>query len=383
MSDKLDWLNKHLVVIRHLTVEDAIAKENYQIAPEVEELLAGVSGAEEIVFKFASLGRYKFACELMAYIGHRRAAVWWAYRCVDSLNRELAEKPPEEYGLDYEVPVPPLPEWATKKPPTPDPAVLAGIEKELGDMRAKAAAMKAEANPAALKYIQEGKAQAFAAFEKANGIHPQELLALMGGRLKDDPYKINMDAPLFKEIEALKVKLAAQKAETIATIKSVLPPKMPAHEKKIRDNALNAIYRWIVAPDAENSQKCLDAGNAGNGTPAGLLALSAFWAFGNLMPAGDQVIPTPPGLAANGIDKVLLMCALAQGGTRKIPERYELYFNMGVEVLSGKDNWEAGLAEGTPPHEAVRPAAAPETRSEGGDPPSTGAPVYKRWKPEV
>jgi hypothetical protein len=172
----------------------------------------------------------------------------------------------------------------------------------------------------------------------------------MGGRLKDDPYKINMDAPLCKEIEALKVKLAAQKAEIAATMKSIMPPKMPAHEKKLRDNAMDAIYRWVVSPDAENSQKCLDAGNAGNGTPAGLLASAAFWSFGNLMPGGDQVIPTPPGLAANGIDKVLLMCALAQGGTRKIPERYELYFNMGLDVLSGKDNWEESLALGVPPH---------------------------------
>ncbi|GHV91029.1 hypothetical protein AGMMS50268_15320 [Spirochaetia bacterium] len=346
----------------------------------MEDLFTGVSGAEEMVFKFASLGRYKYACELMAYIGHRRAAVWWGYRCLNSLNRELAEKPPEDIGLDYEAPVPPLPEWAAKKPPAPDPAVLAGIEKELGDMRAKVAAMKAQANPAALKYIQEGKERAFAAFEKANGIHPRELLSLMGGRLKDDPYKINMDAPLFKEIEALKVKLAAQKAETIATIKSVLPPKMPAHEKKLRDNALDAIYRWVAAPDAENSQKCLDAGNAANGTPAGLLSLSAFWSFGNLMPQGDQVIPTPPGLAANGIDKALLMCALAQGGTRKIPERYELYFNMGVEVLSGKDNWEESLALGVVPHRQDKaiPEAKPSTEEQKGN--EIG---YHHWKTEV
>jgi hypothetical protein len=169
----------------------------------------------------------------------------------------------------------------------------------------------------------------------------------------------------------------------------------------LRDNALAAVYRWVAAPDAENSQKCLDVGNECADTPAGLLSLSAFWAFGNLMPLGEQTVPTPPGLAANGLSQVLLFCALHQGGTRKLKERYEEYFRLGVEVLTGADNWEASLAAGKMPHEEIRAGgssptapgnAAPQgaaaaVPSQGVQPEAApsgaenGASPYKRWKP--
>jgi hypothetical protein len=116
------------------------------------------------------------------------------------------------------------------------------------------------------------------------------------------------------------------------------------------------VYRWVAAPDAENSQKCLDTGNECPDTPAGLLSLAAFWAYGDLMPVGEQTVPTPPGLAANGLCQVLLMCALHQGGTRKLKERYAEYFRLGVEVFTGADNWEASLADRIMPHEKIEPA---------------------------
>jgi hypothetical protein len=106
------------------------------------------------------------------------------------------------------------------------------------------------------------------------------------------------------------------------------------------------------------------------------LALCAFWAFGNLMPGGEQVIPTPAGMVANGLDKVLLLCALQRGGTRKLEERYELYFNMGVDVLNGKDNWEEWVDGGKAPHEII-PPKTPEAPSN-----QTNSFGYKRWKPE-
>jgi hypothetical protein len=178
--------------------------------------------------------------------------------------------------------------------------------------------------------------------------------------------------------------------ETVDTIKSVIPPKAPGHEKKVRDNALFAVYRWVVAPDEVNAKKCLDIGNECPDTPAGLLSLSAFWAFGNLMPGGEQIVPTPPGLAANGLVQTLLMCALHKGGTRKVKERYELYFNLGVDVISGKDNWEGSLVNGKAPHETIaaqaalengKPSAEPSAEDGQVPPPANGNGSYKRWKP--
>ncbi|MDR0410176.1 MAG: hypothetical protein LBH18_07280, partial [Spirochaetaceae bacterium] len=71
------------------------------------------------------------------------------------------------------------------------------------------------------------------------------------------------------------------------------------------------------------------------------------------MPSGEQVIPTPPGLASNGLTQTLLLCALAPGGVRKVKERYAEYFRLGVDVLTGADNWESSLVDSKMPHEHI------------------------------
>jgi hypothetical protein len=86
------------------------------------------------------------------------------------------------------------------------------------------------------------------------------------------------------------------------------------------------------------------------------------------------------------------MCALHKGGTRKVKERFELYFNLGVDVLSGKENWAESLDTGKAPHELIvgSPAPAPHHSSASAPPNSPETPpaekaaahLYKRWKPE-
>ncbi|MDR2803844.1 MAG: hypothetical protein LBB22_06110, partial [Treponema sp.] len=81
----------------------------------------------------------------------------------------------------------------------------------------------------------------------------------------------------------------------------------------------------------------------------------------------------------NGLVQTLLMCALHKGGTRKVKERYEVYFNLGVDVVCGKENWYESLALGKAPHHTLFPAAA--APSENAAPPTEAHPSYKRWKP--
>ena len=52
-----------------------------------------------------------------------------------------------------------------------------------------------------------------------------------------------------------------------------------------------------------------------------------------------MVVKTPAGLAANGMDKLILMCALAKGGTCKFDERMEQYFLIGQEVITAQNLW--------------------------------------------
>ena len=63
-----------------------------------------------------------------------------------------------------------------------------------------------------------------------------------------------------------------------------------------------------------------------------------------------MVIKTPPGLAANGLNSLLLMCALAKGGTRKFDERVKLYFEIGKEIAYGHNVWSVHVANKLAPH---------------------------------
>jgi hypothetical protein len=385
MADKLDWMNKHLVLLRYLTVEEAVLTENYKIRPDLAEMFTGVTSGEAMTFKFAGAEKYKEACEFLPYIAHRRAAVWWGYRCVLSLMEELRINPAEDRDIaDIATNfTPTVPDFAKIEIPKQDPAVKAQLDAALANARSQSAQMRSRVDPVMLKYVEDSVEVAFREFEQVHGIHPVELLKQVGARVGERRNGIDPNSPMILAAAALKKELAGIQKDTTDLIKSVIPPKVPAHEKMLRDNALSAVYRWVAAPDAENSQKCLDVGNECPDTPAGLLCLSAFWAFGNLMPLGEQTVPTPPGLAANGLSQVLLMCALHKGGTRKLKERYEEYFRLGVEVFTGADNWEASLATGKMPHEEISagtlPAAAPQVSPAASQNGAAAAP-YKRWK---
>jgi hypothetical protein len=355
MADKLDWLNKHFAVVRYTDISELQAKEDYKIQPGMEEFFAGVKSAEVMAFKLAESGKWKDACELMAYVVHRRAGIWWGYRCALSLMEEILLNPAGErdiatIGVNME---PEVPEFAKIELPKPDPAIEAQFDALLADTQDIVKEANAQLDQDMLHYVEEAVDIAFQEFKKTHGIHPIDLLKQIGAQLTEPRYQIDPNSPIFVETAKLKAQLAAMQKDTVETIKSVLPPKVPAHQKKLSDSALAAVYRWVVAPGPENARRCLDVGNACPDQPGGLLSLSAFWAFGNLMPEGEQVIPTPPGLAANGLTQTLLMCALAPGGVRKVKERYAEYFRLGVEVLSGADNWESSLGDSKMPHEQI------------------------------
>jgi hypothetical protein len=381
MSDKLDWLNRHLTLLRYTTVADAVAKEGYKIRPDLEAVFAGTPGAESMVYKLADAGDYTSADELRCYIAHRRAAVWWGYRCVVDLYEEVAQNPPVDQDIadiaaDFSVHVP---DWAKVEIPKPDPKALDMAQSLLDQTKASLADIEATLDQDMLKFLREAVEVAFQEFKRVHGIHPIDLLKQVGKTINDDPVPLDPKSPAFVETDKIRAQIQVARADAVDTIKSVLPPKTPAHDKQVRDNALGAVYRWVVAPDAENAQKCQEIGADNAGTPAGLLTLAAFWAYGNLTPLADQVVPTPAGLAANGLSQVLLLCSLEKGGFRKPKERYERYFQIGVDVITGKDNWGETVADHKAPHEEHAPASPqPAPRTVAPTRPVT----YHRWKPE-
>ena len=387
MSDKLNWLNRHFVMLRHKTLEDVCQIEGYKIRPDIQSFFDGRTVAEDVVWDFADAGRWKCACELLTYMAHRRAAVWWGYQCVLSLMDELKQAPAEERDIDSIATSfkPEVPDFAKIEPAKPTPEQIKQAQASLDKMKQEVASLRELADPAALAEVEEALDYAFGLFKERHGMTPIEMVQ-KAVEMEKNKMQVSPDSPIFKAADELKSKLQTVRKETLDTIHAVIPPKVPAHQKKQSDNALQAVYRWVVAPDGSNAKKAMDIGNECPDTPAGLLSLCAFWAGGDLMPETEQVIATPAGLAANGICQVLLMCALHKGGTRKLKERYEHYFNLGVEVMTGQNNWEKSVVEGEALYNLEKPIKTIEkdvisdrmTTAEN----KTSSVVYKRWKPE-
>ena len=387
MSDKLNWLNRHFVLLRHKTLEDVCRIEGYKIRPDLQSFFDGKTIAEDIVWDFADAGRWKCACELLSYMAHRRAAVWWGYQCVLSLMEELKQAPAEDRDIDSIATSfkPEIPDFAKVEPAKPTPEQIKQAQASLDKMKQEVASLRQLADPKALAEVEEALDYAFGLFKERHGMTPIEMVQ-KAVEMEKNKMQVSPDSPIFKAADELKSKLQTVRKETLDTIHAVIPPKVPAHQKKQSDNALQAVYRWVVAPDGINAKKALDIGNECPDTPAGLLSLCAFWAGGDLMPETEQVIATPAGLAANGICQVLLMCALHKGGTRKLKERYEHYFDLGVDVLIGKNNWEKSVVDNEVLHDMEVPTKTIEkdvisdkiTTAEN----KPSSVVYKRWKPE-
>lgn len=383
MSDKLDWLNKHFILLRHRTVQEAVEREKYKIRPDLAALVRPDMTSEEYLGALAAEKKYKDACDYLAYAMHRRAAVWWGYRCVVSLNEELEANPAAARDIaDIGAPRPmPVPEWAKM----PDTAAEEAAEEEASLKQAAAEQKKIEEMAAELKKQIPAEVQAVwdkaygainAEFKRVHGVTMEELVKKAAEKACEPLFVENPNSPLKQACDKLRADIEAKRKETVDLLKSVLPPQMPEHQRKMRDDALQAVYRWVVAPDEANSQAAMEVGNSCPDQPAGLLALSAFWSFGNLTPEGKQVIATPPGLAANGLCSALLQASLAPGGTRKYAERCQHYYELGLKVVWGEDNWGESTTHSHAPH-AEPPA--PEMPGAGSAPRSHG---YAKWKPE-
>src|SRR5574344_555512 len=114
MADKLDWLNKHFVLLINNDVKDVIEKENYKLPFELRALYKNLPRFEDFYKKLAVDQKYKEASEILSYNIHHRALAWWAYCCVLSLRKEIDVAPAVERDIsDIGKPKPfTIPDWA-------------------------------------------------------------------------------------------------------------------------------------------------------------------------------------------------------------------------------------------------------------------------------
>ena len=399
MSDDLKWMNRHTVLLREQTWSGIAKRENYRIRPDLRPLFEAHPDSLDLLDALAANGLYREGCEFIARMAHRRAAVWWGYRCMLSLLEERAavaagavRREPDELELAVREMAAKagvkLPENLMSPPKAEDFDNFCkmpefDVEKLLADPRPpvqddsalKAASAAVKARTDALRALVPPKLSSVyeASFAKIDAGYAREagttLSAALDGAVAaagKSPlvYSVRRaDSPEIKRILAIADILETKRKGVVAEIKAAFPEKYPAtpeaaallktEKTRIADEALQAVWRWIVSPDERNTTLAMAAGNAAPGTPEGLLAFVAAWSFGDLAPEGKQAVPVPPELPGTGLNAALLEMALDKDGVRKMGERFELYFKLGMDVVFARDLWAEAVSEELAPHAKI------------------------------
>lgn len=353
MSDKLDWCERHVVLFRHRTVEETVDQEHYELSTELGRLATDYPDSESFLEQLILRKDFKEACRFLCYNLHHRAAEWWGYLCVVNLLDELKKAPAEVRDIS-EIGKPKpfvIPEWAKEPPFSGDNTdYFAEIQNSIAKLKSDVQSLFDED---VLEFMGEVKGIFDEEQRKLYGMSLDELLqkAMNVYQGDDSPSRMDPNSPIFKAESDLKSQLEAVRTQTIETIKSVLPQKDEKKQLTRKASALDAVYRYVISPDDDNASVCLDIGNLLPDEPEGLLSLCAFWSYGNLAP-GKNVVKTPAGMFANGLNGLLLMCALKEGGILTPKQRYEQYYNFGYAVASGANNWGESVEMSKIPHDA-------------------------------
>src|SRR5574344_206121 len=355
MADKLDWINQNFVLLTHADVKDVIEQENYKLPFELRELSLFCPKSDDFIKKLAVDNKYKQAIEFLSYDIHHRALAWWGYCSVLSLRDELEKVPPVDVDIES-IGKPKafnIPDWA--KEPAFDPnqeidkAAVQEAEAKISELKAKRDEYRAKIPKDVLDYENKIRKIIDDSIKDVCGFTLQEFFDDTLEKAKnytEPPLVDETKSPIFKAREELKAKIEKIRQETIMTIKMAVPSKSKEEIEFQTSKAIEACKNFIIAPTDTAAKLCMDLGNTCPDTPEGMLCLICFWSYGNLMPCTDQVIKTPNGLAANGFNSLILMCALAKGGERTFAERMQHYFEIGREVGFGSNNWSDHLTDG-------------------------------------
>ena len=313
------------------------------------------------------------AVNLLASAIVPRVGVWWAYRCMELVLRDVeADRagdgltPAERRSRDAAAAVAALRD-------TGDIDALVEEQRELGRKMTAELEEKARQRqymtPAQrmllkLEWMQQAVAQSGLDLAEA----PQEpagiLAQALESRMADteehvkqyvqsvlSPQEPAADLPSSDRIfEAIRAKTAGIKPAVEKEMGKVFPLKMPGlpeppgPEKRLA--ALDAVMRWLLVPSDENGQLACQAAVAAGQGPESMLAYTAFWSATNLK-TETGVAPANPALPALGISKTLYQLAMMEGGNMDYAARYREFLRIGIECADGTSTW--GAPSSPPP----------------------------------
>jgi hypothetical protein len=111
--------------------------------------------------------------------------------------------------------------------------------------------------------------------------------------------------------------------------------KLPKEEEA----ALGATVHWVLDPTEENRQKTRTLGDlAKKSTPAGCLAMAAFWSEGSIsLPDQPEVLPEPD-LTAKAVTGAVKIAATSAPAA-KASVFHRQFLALALEVAEGRNRW--------------------------------------------
>ncbi|QSH41411.1 hypothetical protein P0136_08185 [Lentisphaerota bacterium ZTH] len=383
----MSWDGKNfdrpLIMLDFETPQDAIKNNNYKPDEDVEPFIKENMTSEQLILVLRNKGMTKEACDFMSYCVNRRVGVWWAYSCVDAVNTEIEEEQ-KKCPLTFEEKVKKDVEqkmagWKDTSeldaikdqylnkadsfkakldqlngPEATDPndplkkiqdllkqkSKNSNLDSSMSELESVIASIDPEQRRAAQNILDK----TYANYEAKHGIHPFK-------EIEEKLKKAVMPEPM-PEDTTMKDQFYGKIQEKIDSIKQYIentmgkhfPLDIPGLPKKASrekiDEALFAVKRWILTPTDENGKIALDSHKPAVQEPEGVCALAAYWSCANLTPGEKTQLIAPPGLYSVGVKNTVFMCAMKKGGSKKYAERYEEYFNIGIDCVSGVKTWD-------------------------------------------
>lgn len=318
--------------------------------------------------------RVEDAVNLLASAIMPRVGVWWAYRCMEMVQQDIAQDFAKDGLTPKERRAKAHKELVAKLTDRSDIDAMiaeqreaeAKLVKELEEKARKreylnplervqlkmqwvkqmeerlrrklpAGAVNAPMTPAEEKLVQRMKAAAMG-FVK----HVEEL--------ENPPASPDLPAdipPSSRIFDAIRAKTAAIRPAVEKEMAKVFPLKMhglpPLPSKEKQAAAKDAALRWILVPSDDNGQLACQAAIAAKAGPESMLAYAAFWSSTN-MKTETGMAPANPALPAMGIGKTLLQLAMLEGGDMDYDERYRQFLRLGIECADGTSTWDAERA---------------------------------------
>lgn len=363
MADKLDWLNQHPLWFVYPTVSQVVEHNHLSLSTPLLALAQRFPIAEDYLNALWYEGKFKDACTFCAYNTNPRVAVWWAYYCVVDLTKELLLQPAQKIKIqDIAKPRPlTIPDWCNfpeeDKSLTPEQlSYVKKIKQTQAKLTEEMQNLQALMPSSLVNFINATFEATFLAMKERSGYDPRELLQEAFQKQQELSKMSDIDkdnSPIFKAAEELKQKIEKVRVETADLINSVLPEEDYEKERQVAAQCLDAVWAYISSPNDKNAQTVFQLGNACPNQVEGLLASVAFWSYGSLTPNQEQMVKTPAGLMANGINGLLVKCATTLGGVYKPVERFERYFNLAFAALTNQSNWEPFVERNTSPHQEI------------------------------